>query len=67
MPAVMSASDEIAVESFLSGKIAFHRISEVIASVMKRHRPVKQPGIPEILNAAAWARVMATKLIERMS
>jgi 1-deoxy-D-xylulose-5-phosphate reductoisomerase len=67
MPAVMSASDEIAVQSFLSGGIAFLQISEVIAAVMKRHQPDRKAGIAGILKAAEWARDTAKKLIGRMT
>jgi 1-deoxy-D-xylulose-5-phosphate reductoisomerase len=63
MPAVMSAADEIAVQSFLDKKISFIQISKVIANVMKNHKTIARPTLSKIINAAEWAREEAQKYI----
>jgi len=61
LPAVMSAANDSAVELFLSGRIGFYDIPRIISSVMKRHKPVKKPGLSQILAAEKWAREEAFK------
>ena len=41
MPCVFNASNEIAVELFLEGKIKFLEIYEIIKEAMKEHKLVK--------------------------
>jgi 1-deoxy-D-xylulose-5-phosphate reductoisomerase len=61
-PAVLCASDEVAVELFLSHSIKFTDISIIIDHVIKQHQPIAQPSIEEITAADAWAREKALKL-----
>ncbi len=56
MPAVLNAANEMAVGSFLEGKISFVDIPLRIEKVMKKHRAVKKPGLGDILEADRWAR-----------
>ena len=55
-PAALSAADEAAVELFLSRRIGFLEIPQVIQEALKDHRPVMEPSLAEILNAASWAK-----------
>ncbi len=66
MPAVMSAADEIAVQSFLENKIGFIQISKVIDNVMKKHKSIDRPTLSKIIKAADWARTEAKKYIKRL-
>ncbi len=50
LPAVLNASNEIAVKFFLDGKIRFFEISEIIKSAIERHKVIKNPNLDEILN-----------------
>jgi len=59
MPAVMNAANEIAVDSFLSGKIKFLQISEVIERTMNSHKPHNLTSIEEVLHADSWGRETA--------
>ena len=61
MPAVMNAANEVAVEKFCKGKIAFPQIWAIIDEVMKQHKAEKQTGIETVLRADAWARKTAEK------
>lgn len=62
-PAVMSASDEIAVGAFLSGKIGFSDIYDVVAATTEK---VGRPGkttLDDIFEADAEARRCAASII----
>ncbi|MDN5346682.1 MAG: 1-deoxy-D-xylulose-5-phosphate reductoisomerase [Clostridia bacterium] len=64
-PAVLSAADEIAVQAFLSEKIPFLAIPQLIADVMAEHDSLPAPGLEEILAADAWARRAAEAWVEK--
>ncbi len=55
-PAVLAASDEVAVELFLQNRIGFLDIPELIERVLQAHRPIGDPDLAEILLADEWAR-----------
>ncbi|MFC1501544.1 1-deoxy-D-xylulose-5-phosphate reductoisomerase [Elusimicrobiota bacterium] len=63
MPAVMNASNEIAVEAFLRDKIVFSDIAVIISKVMDDHKVVRAQSIKSILSADNWARQAAKKYI----
>ncbi len=56
LPAVLNAANEVAVERFLAGEIAFTRIAGLTAEVMQKHTSVDHPSLDEVLRADAWAR-----------
>jgi 1-deoxy-D-xylulose-5-phosphate reductoisomerase len=62
LPAVLNASNEIAVAAFLAGQISFPRIWETVEEVMNRHTSVAKPTLDAILRADQWARAEASKL-----
>ncbi len=64
-PCVLNAANEVSVDEFLKGRLEFSAISGVIEKVLKRHRVVKEPGLEDIFNADAWARLEAYKLINK--
>jgi 1-deoxy-D-xylulose-5-phosphate reductoisomerase len=55
MPAVMNGANESAVHLFLCGKIMFKDITDIVGKVMRKHCPVREPGIDEIILAEKWA------------
>src|SRR6202140_1024615 len=59
LPAVLNASNEIAVAAFLARRISFPRIWQTVEEVMNRHSPVAQPTLDAILRADQWARAEA--------
>jgi 1-deoxy-D-xylulose-5-phosphate reductoisomerase len=63
MPAVLIAANEVAVDAFLHQHIRLRRIWEVVHRVMTRHKPVSEPGLSDILEAAAWARRTAEECV----
>ncbi len=61
-PAVLCASDEIAVEQFLAGNLAFTHIPKVVEAVLERHEPTPADNLEDILGADKWARTAALEL-----
>jgi 1-deoxy-D-xylulose-5-phosphate reductoisomerase len=55
-PTVLSASDEVAVDLFLRGRIGFTDIHRLVASTLERHESITRPTLEEILAADEWAR-----------
>ncbi len=66
MPAVLNASNEVAVDAFIGGKIGFLDIAGVVEETMNLHKPVEEKSIPAIIEADRWGRDMAEKIIGRM-
>jgi len=64
-PAVLNAADEVVVEAFLDRQIPFTAIPKVIASVLDTHTVKKAESIETIMQADAWARQEARKVISR--
>jgi 1-deoxy-D-xylulose-5-phosphate reductoisomerase len=62
MPAVLNGVNEVAVDSFLRGKIGFLEIPEVIEKTMEAHEPFEIDSIEAVMEADAWAREAGRKL-----
>jgi len=58
-PAALSAANEIAVEAFLAGRIAWVQIPRVVESVLSNHNGEDDPDLDAVLAADAWARAAA--------
>ncbi len=58
---VLNAANEIAVERFLAGQLAFLDIHEVIKNAISSYKPKKLSSIEEILKIDSWARDFAAK------
>lgn len=65
-PAVLNASNEVAVNAFIAGLIGFLDIAEIIGETLERHTPHKPSTIEDILEADRRARVETDKIIERI-
>lgn len=65
-PAVLSGADEEAVELFLTGKINFTGIHQLVSRVVEEHELVPNPDIDDILTADRWARTRAKELGEKL-
>ena len=66
LPAVMNAANEIAVASFLDGRVRFPDIWQIVEEVMNRHTPVAHPDLDAILEADQWARAEARKCVKAL-
>lgn len=63
MPAVLSASDEIAVSAFLGSEIGFTQIPQVLEKVVSNHTPKQNPTLEEAEAADHWAREEAARVV----
>ncbi|OON96302.1 MAG: 1-deoxy-D-xylulose-5-phosphate reductoisomerase [Epulopiscium sp. Nele67-Bin005] len=64
MPAVLNASNEIVVASFLDKKISFVQIPKIIHEVMEKHININNPSLQQILEADSWAREYSKERIK---
>lgn len=65
MPAVMNASNEVAVvEFFLKGKTKFMNIPRTVRKTMDAHKNKKNPTLEDIVQADEWARRYARSVLE---
>ena len=64
-PAALSAANEVAVEAFLAGRIAWHRIAGVIEDAMSRFPVIQPVTIDDVLGADAEGRRLASEVIGR--
>ena len=52
-PAALSAANEVAVEAFLEGQIAWVEIARVVESVLSNHNGEREPDLDAVLGADA--------------
>ena len=64
-PAVLSAANEVAVEAFLQGRIAWSAIAATVDSAMQSHAPVTPRDVDDVLAADAEGRRLATEVLAR--
>lgn len=62
-PAVFNAADEIAVQSFLDGKIGFLRIPEIVEQVLAKVDFTELTSVDEVFATDAEARSVAAELV----
>ncbi|PLX85092.1 MAG: 1-deoxy-D-xylulose-5-phosphate reductoisomerase [Desulfuromonas sp.] len=63
-PAVVNAANEVAVEAFLEGRVAFLQIPEVIRAALDRHRSEPLDSIEAAQRADRWGRAEARRIIQ---
>jgi 1-deoxy-D-xylulose-5-phosphate reductoisomerase len=63
-PAILNASNEVAVEAFLAGHIAFPRIAATSQEVLERLPTTSVDNLEELLAADAEARRLARSVVE---
>jgi len=59
-PAVLNAANEVLVEAFLQGRIAYLDIAHIAEAVLDRHETIAGATLEQLLAADAWARDAAT-------
>lgn len=65
MPAVLNASNEVAVKSFLEGRIHFNEIPVIINKTMSSHTSKGSPELIDIIEADRWARLKAEEIVRQ--
>ena len=63
IPAVLNASDEIAVDAFLKGKIKFTDIFDTVSHMVRNFNNIKDPTLDDIKNADREARIKTKEYI----
>ena len=66
-PAVLSAADEVAVDAFLSGRIGYAQIPNIISDTLNAHVPAADDALEPVLAADAWGRGHAERLVAASS
>ena len=66
-PAVLNAANEVAVEAFLAGNIAFGAIPDVVAKVMALPYSGQADSLERVLAADRWAREQAAHTIRQLT
>ena len=67
LPAVMNASNEMAVAAFLDRQVRFPDIWQIVEEVMNRHTSVAHPDLDAILQADQWARAEAARFVKSLN
>ncbi len=62
-PAVLCGADETAVELFLSGRIKFIDIAELVESTLEQHKAIADPTLEEIIGTDGWARDTVLQIV----
>lgn len=62
-PAWLSASNEIAVEGFLSGNVAWNAIADVCVAVLERHDGSTPTSVDDVIEADRVARRIAQEIV----
>ncbi len=66
LPVVLNAANEVAVETFLDGKLGFTAIDRVIARTMDAHEPTAVDTLSVVRNVDAWAREHAAEVAREL-
>lgn len=64
-PAVLNAANEVAVDQFLAGQIAFPAIADINARVLAGHVAQPADNLDSVLAVDAWAREQAQKIAKK--
>ncbi|MBQ8545824.1 MAG: 1-deoxy-D-xylulose-5-phosphate reductoisomerase [Clostridia bacterium] len=64
IPAVLNASDEIAVKYFLEDKIKFTDIFKIVESVVAGYKNIENPVLDDIINADKEARILTHECVK---
>jgi len=62
-PAVLNASDEVAVHAFLHGQIKFTEIAKIVEKALTKHKGSSRLSLESVLEADRWGRQVAKELI----
>ena len=66
LPIVLNAANEVAVSSFLEGRLGFTQIAQVIAQAMDAHSREPAPTLADVRRVDAWARLQAAELAREL-
>lgn len=58
-PAVYNAANEVFVDAFLRGQLAYLSIVDLLEEVLAEHQGIEEPTLDDILGAQEWAKASA--------
>ena len=61
-PAVLNAANEVCVQAFVEGRLAFLAIVDTVAAVVDEHDFRERASLAEVLEYEQWARARATAM-----
>ena len=64
-PAALNAANEVCVEAFADGRLAFPAIVDTVAEVVEAHAFRERPTLAEVLESEDEARTRAAELVDR--
>ena len=64
IPAVLNASDEVAVKLFLEDKIGFTEMFDVVENIVTSYKNIKNPTLDDIINADKETRIKTLEYIK---
>lgn len=67
MPCVLNASNEVAVNAFLSNRIGFNDIPLIIKKTIDNHKAGPASTLERVIDADTWARETAEKYIKELT
>ncbi len=63
-PAVLNASDEIAVAAFMKKRIKFLEMADVVENALEKHSQIQDPSLDQVMRTDRWARETALSYID---
>ena len=66
LPVALNAANEVAVERFLAGELAFSGIWHTVEKVLERQEPLPEPDLELVLKTDSLARRYAGEIIEQL-
>jgi 1-deoxy-D-xylulose-5-phosphate reductoisomerase len=66
-PAILNAANEVAVAAFLSGRIGFLDIADLVLSMLDTYAPGAPDNLDHLFSIDAAARVYATNIMEKIA
>ena len=66
LPIVLNAANEVAVSSFLEGRLGFTQIPQVIEQAMNAHEPESAATLADVRRVDRWARMRAAELAREL-
>jgi 1-deoxy-D-xylulose-5-phosphate reductoisomerase len=66
LPIVLNAANEVAVASFLDGRLGFTQIPRVIEQAMDAHTPEPAATLADVRRVDRWARTHAVELAKEL-
>jgi 1-deoxy-D-xylulose-5-phosphate reductoisomerase len=66
MPVALNAANEVAVDAFLAGKLAFPAIAQVIDETLAAHDVQPAESLEEVRRADQWARAWSRAVLTRL-